>query len=140
VAELKTQRSAASIDDFLARAAEGERLEDCRTLVAMMREATGDPGAMWGAAIVGFGPHAYLSGTKLNDWFQIGFSPRKGDLSIYVAGGSPKVRALLPRLGKVKATPGGCVYVKRLAAIDVAVLAEIFEASVEHSRATTVRG
>jgi hypothetical protein len=135
--EIKTKRTAVSIEEFLAGAASGERLDDCRELVEMMRQATGDAGAMWGPAIAGFGAHAYRSGKELNAWFQVGFSPRKGDLSIYVAGGSPAVRALLPKLGKHKATAGGCVYVKRLADVDREVLARIFTASVAHARETS---
>lgn len=140
MAELKTRKTDLPIDAFLTGAATGERLDDCRALVAMMREATGDSGAIWGPAIVGFGPHAYTSGGKVNAWFQIGFSPRKGDLSIYVAGGSPKVRALLPKLGKHKATAGGCLYVKRLADVDRETLTKILAASVEHARETAAKG
>jgi hypothetical protein len=139
MAELKTQKTDVPIDEFLAGAADGERLQDCRELLAMMRKATGDEGAMWGPAIAGFGPHAYVAGKSVNDWFQIGFSPRKGDLSIYVAGGSPEVRALLPKLGKHKATAGGCVYVKRLADVDRKVLAKILDASVAHARKTSAK-
>jgi hypothetical protein len=135
VAELKTKKTGASVSAFLAAIPGQERRADCRALSAMMRRATGAPAKMWGPAIVGFGDcrYRYDSGRE-GDWFLVGFSPRKAQLSVYLMGGIDPKAPAMKKLGPHKAGKG-CLYVKRLADLDLAVLEGLIEASVGRTRA-----
>jgi hypothetical protein len=130
MAENRTRPTGQSVAAFLRSVPDAERRSDCRTLVAMMKELTGADGRMWGPAIVGFGDYhyKYASGRE-GDWFLVGFSPRKTDLSIYVMAGLDGYAPHLARLGKHK-TGKSCLYVKRLADIDLDVLRAILADSI----------
>lgn len=123
--DAKTRPTAESVDDFIDRQADPDRRQDCRDLVALMSAASGAAPAMWGGSIVGFGRYhyRYASGRE-GEWPVIGFSPRKGDLSLYLMPGVDRFPALLARLGRHR-TGKSCLYVRRLADIDRAVLAEL---------------
>jgi hypothetical protein len=109
------------VKDFLA-AVDAHRRKDCETLVRLMRAATGAPPRMWGPSIVGFGDYRYTSaGGRENDWFVMGFSPRKSDLTLYLMAGARKFPQHLERLGKHKLS-GSCLHIKRLADVDLDVL------------------
>ncbi len=133
--KLKTQKNKASVSAFLKRIADAERRKDCQTLVRIMKKVVGAAPKMWGSSIVGFGHYhyKYASGRE-NDWFLAGFSPRKNDLTIYLMSGIDRHDALLPRLGKYK-TGKSCLYIKRLADIDMAVLEELLAESMRHMKA-----
>lgn len=122
-AELKTKKTALSVESFIASLPDAGQQRDCRTLNQMMEKATGEKGRMWGT-IVGFKDVElrYESGREL-DWFAMGFAPRKGALTLYLCCGlhEPTVRALLPKLGK-HSTGVGCLYLKSLDGIDLAAL------------------
>jgi uncharacterized protein YdhG (YjbR/CyaY superfamily) len=131
MAELKTKRTGDSVDAFLDALPDEARRDDCRAVAALMRKATGAEARMWGPAIVGFGDHHYrYESGRENDWFQVGFSPRKAALTIYLMGGLQHLEPQLAKLGKYK-TSKGCLYVKRLADVDQAVLREMIERAVE---------
>lgn len=117
--ELKTKETAASVDAFIATLKDETTRDDCRSIIQLMSAATGEPPKMWGAAIVGFGTMKlkYPSGREL-DWMVIGFSPRKGNLSLY---GLQMKEAHLSKLGK-HSTGKGCLYIKRLEDVDLKVL------------------
>jgi hypothetical protein len=135
MAELKTQPSDDDVDAFLDAIADEQKRSDAHELRRMMAEVTGDDGAMWGTAMVGFGTYhyRYASGRE-GDWFQVGFSPRARAHSIYIMAGFDGYDQLLDRLGK-HSTGKACLYVKRLDDIDRDVLRALIEASVEHIRA-----
>ena len=135
MAKIKTQRTAASVPAFLKSIADDDRRKDCQTLVRIMKRAVGAEPKMWGSSIVGFGHYhyKYASGRE-NDWFLAGFSPRKQDLTLYIMAGFDHYDALLAKLGKHK-TGKSCLYLKRLADVDVAVLEELISASVKHMTA-----
>ena len=137
MAELKTKRNAVSVQAFLGGIADATRQRDCRTLVAMMKQATGAKPEMWGTSIVGFGlrRYVYASG-RGGDWFIVGFSPRKQDLTLYLMGGLAGHEALLKKLGKHR-TGKACLYIKRLADVDTDVLRDLIGKSVERVRRTT---
>ncbi len=80
---------------------------------------------MWGPNIVGLGDYHYKyeSGREA-DWFLTGFSPRRDNLTLYVAGGFPAHPDLLKRLGK-HTLGKGCLYIKRLSDVDRAVLTSL---------------
>jgi hypothetical protein len=120
--ELKTRQTEASVDDFLARIANEEQREDCRTIVGMMGRISGEEAKMWGPAIIGFGttPLKYASGREL-DWPKIAFSPRKNATTLYLSCSANDFAPELEKLGKYKAGKG-CIYIKRLADVDAKVL------------------
>jgi hypothetical protein len=138
MAELKTKPTKASVDAFLKGVDDG-RQADCKTLVRLMSEATGAKPTMWGSSIVGFGNHRYTNAAgKGSDWFAAGFSPRKRDLTLYLMSGVRNYPELLARLGHHK-TGGGCLYIKRLADIDMSVLEELVTRSVKDLKERPLR-
>lgn len=132
MSELKTKPTGASVAQFISAIPDPVRRGDCRTLASLMRRATGAKAEMWGESIVGFGRfhYRYDSGRE-GDWFLAGFSPRKQDLTVYVMGGLKDNAALLAKLGAHRMS-AGCLYLRRLAEVDLAVL----EAIVARSAAT----
>ena len=129
-AELKTKKTESSVDDFILSVADEGQREDARVVAKLMSAATKAEAQMWGAAIVGFGSRTlkYDSGREL-DWMVVGFSPRKANTVLYVGASNPNVAALLPNLGKHKVGKG-CLYIKRLADVNLKVLKEIVRVSV----------
>ncbi len=136
MAELKTKENDQSVEAFLAGIEDAQKQQDCRTLVAIMQEATGAAPRMWGDNIVGFGHYhyKYASGRE-GDWFLTGFAPRKQNLTLYIMAGFDNYEALLSRLGK-HSTGKSCLYVKRLADVDMPILTELVVESVAHMKAT----
>jgi Domain of unknown function (DU1801) len=131
MAEAKTRPTGASVADFIAGVPDDVKRADCQKLVKLMQKATGRKAEMWGESIVGFGRYeiTYASGSKA-DWPVVGFSPRKNDLTVYLMEGFDQQQALLAKLGKHK-TGKVCLYLKRLADVDAAVLAELIDRSVQ---------
>lgn len=129
MAELKTKEHDGDVEAFLQAVADPARRDDCHALVRLLREVTGEEPRMWGPSIVGFGRYHYVydSGHS-GDSCLAGFSPRKANLTIYLCAGLDRFAPQLARLGKFKAGKG-CLYVKRLADIDTAVLREIVAAA-----------
>lgn len=134
MAELKTQKNEASVEAFLSGVADPQQREDALRLLALMQEVTGEQPAMWGGSIVGFGSYRYRypSGRE-GEWFLTGFSPRKGNLTLYIMPGFAGYGQLMQKLGKFK-TGKACLYVKRLADVDLPTLRELVSASVNHQR------
>jgi hypothetical protein len=135
-AELKTKQTAKSVTAFLNAIPDKQRREDCHALLRIMKKATKAAPKMWGPSIVGLGDchYKYESGRE-NDWFLMGFSPRRDSLTLYAMGGFPRYVELLKRLGKYKLGKG-CLYIKRLSDVDQGVLASLLAAAVtELSRA-----
>lgn len=135
MAELKTQKTTASVAAFLDAIADEAQRKDAKALAALMRRATGARPAMWGNAIVGYGAMTYAgSKGRTVDWFPVGFSPRKAALTVYLMGGLRAHAPLLKKLGKHK-VGGGCLYLPSLAGVDLAVLEELIAQS--HAANTT---
>ena len=135
MAELKTKPTTGSVTDFINSVDDEERRKDCFAVMKIMQQATGAKPKMWGPSIVGFGDIRYTNARgAVTDWFLIGFSPRKRDLTLYVMPGSARHGELLKTLGKHK-TGKACVYIKQLADVDQDVLRTLVEESVERLRA-----
>lgn len=132
MSELKTQANDGSVEAFLGGIENERRRAECFVLLRLMEEVTGEKGVMWGSSIVGFGRchYRYESGRE-GDWFLAGFSPRKQNLTLYIMGGFEGYEGMLARLGKYK-TGKSCLYVNKLADVDVDVLREVVQRSVEH--------
>lgn len=130
MSENKTKPTSANAAEFLAAIGDDQRRADCRALSGIMQEITGEPAVMWGAGIVGFGSchYRYESGRE-GDWAVAGFSPRKGDISVYLMAEAPEQAELLSRLGRHKMGKA-CLYIRKLADVDVAVLAQLVADSV----------
>ena len=134
MAELKTKATNASVDDFLAAIDDEQRRKDCLAVVKIMKKATGAKPKMWGPSIVGFGDYTYkYPNWRELDWFFTGFSPRKKDLTLYIMPGFDRYDDLLKALGK-HSTGKSCLYIKRLADVDMKVLQTLVEDSVNHLR------
>jgi hypothetical protein len=131
MAELKTKKNNASVTDFLNSVADEQRRNDAFTVLAFMRKAAQAEPSMWGDSIVGFGSYhyKYASGQE-GDWFPIGFSPRKQNLTLYIMGGFEQHVDLLSKLGKHKLGKG-CLYVNKLADVDLKVLNELITRNME---------
>lgn len=126
MAELKTKETKASVDKFLSGFKDEQLVNDCYSLIELMKKVTRSEPKMWGTSIVGFGNYHYKSKSgREGDWFYCGFSPRKQNLTIYTTMCDlSKHKDLLKKLGKHK-TSKSCIYIKRLADIDVKILKEI---------------
>ena len=136
MAELKTKKSVASVDDFLEKNTEGERKADCLAVLKLMKEVTKAKPVMWGSSIVGFGSYTYTNtGKKPLDWPVVAFSPRKQNLTVYIMPGFKSREAMVKKLGKVK-TGVSCLYLNRLADVDLGVLKALVKESVAHMKAT----
>lgn len=132
MAELKTRPNDASVEDFLNGVADEQKRQDCLTLVRIMKQATGEEPKMWGDAIVGFGTYhyKYASGRE-GDWMQVGFSPRKQNLTLYIMSGFSQYEELMKSLGK-HSTGKSCLYIKRLEDVDMPTLEKLVQESVDH--------
>jgi len=121
----------ASVAEFLARVPDEQRREDARRLCAMMQQITGQPPAMWGTSIIGFGTYHYrYASGRQGDAALASFSPRSQHLVIYLIGGfENRHRSVLARLGPHK-TGKGCLYIKRLDDVDHDALRELIDRSV----------
>ena len=131
MAELKTKRTDDSVDKFLKGVKDEQARADCYQIIEIMKGATKADPKMWGTSIVGFGDYHYkYESGRENDWFQVGFSPRKQNLTIYLMGGLQGQEALLGGLGKYT-TGKGCLYIKKLEDVDAKVLKRLVSESVK---------
>jgi hypothetical protein len=125
-AKLKTQKTEANVEGFLNSIKDDGQRTDSIAIVKMMQIATGDKPKMWGPSVIGFGKTLikYDSGREL-DWFKVGLSPRKAELTLYGVKNSSG-DDLLKKLGKYKEGKG-CLYIKKLSDVDSAVLKKMIE-------------
>jgi hypothetical protein len=132
MAEIKTKPTAASVVDFINSIDDEQKRKDSFVIMEMMKKASGDEPKMWGSSIIGFGNVRLKSpatGREI-DWLRIGFSPRKANLSLYITGDVRKHAPALEKLGKHK-TGVGCIYIKRLEEVDLNILQEMINVSLQ---------
>ncbi|MBL8159647.1 DUF1801 domain-containing protein [Candidatus Saccharibacteria bacterium] len=129
---IKTLVNDASVEAFINSVENETRRQGGHTLLEMYTRIIGEPARMWGSAIVGFGQYHYKSerSRQEGDWPLSAFSPRKQNLTLYITFGFDGQEALLEKLGK-HTTSKGCLYINKLADVDVAVLEKIVKASHE---------
>ncbi|MCY4539700.1 MAG: DUF1801 domain-containing protein [Chloroflexi bacterium] len=134
--ELKTQRNDGDVQTYLDSVKNKRRREDALVLLDVMSEITGEPAEMWGGSIVGFGSYHYVyeSGRE-GDWFLTGFAPRKQSMTLYIMPGFEHYEDLLARLGKHR-IGRSCLYINKLADVDMDVLRDLVAGSVAHMRRT----
>ncbi len=131
LAEIKTKQTSSSVNSFIDSIANEQKQKDSLAILKMMEKAIKVSPKMWGSSIIGFGNVRYKSpatGREV-DWFKIGFSPRKANISLYLINLKPHADAL-SKLGKHK-TGAGCVYINKLEDIDIKVLEKMIVAAVK---------
>lgn len=129
--EQKTKETDNSVIEFIENVESLKKREDAYKLLDIFTEATGYEAKMWGPSIIGFGSYHYKydSGHE-GDAPLAGFSPRKAKISLYFATGDTEREALLKDLGKHTAAKA-CVYINKVADINVEVLAALISQSVQ---------
>lgn len=134
MSENKTQPTAARVSAFIDAVEDPDRRADCRTVAILMEAVTGEPPVLWGPSMVGFGRYHYrYESGREGDFFLVGFSPRKRDLTLYIMAGFERYPELMAKLGRYR-TGKSCLYVKRLSDLDMDVLEELVRESVVHMR------
>ncbi len=138
--ELKTKETDHSVIEYIEQAEQPKKREDAYRLLDIFTETTGLPAKMWGTSIIGFGSYhyKYASGHE-GDAPLVGFSPRKAKFSLYFATGDAEREQLLAELGKHTAGKG-CVYINKVADIDVDVLQKLIRQSVAFLKAAYPEG
>lgn len=130
---IKTKQHEGDVMKFIDSFAPNEQSkQDSYELVKFMEKMTGHPPKMWGPSIIGFGKYHYKSdrSKQEGDWPLIGFSPRKTAISLYTYTGAKQHEYLLKDLGKFKIGKA-CIYVKKLADIDLSVLEKMIKETIQ---------
>lgn len=129
---IKTLVNDASVRDFINSTPDPVKKADSFVLLEMFARVTGEPAKMWGTSIIGFGQYHYKSerSRQEGDWPLTAFSPRKQNLSLYITPGFDDFADELSKLGKHK-TSKGCLYINKLADVDVTVLEGLVRKSFE---------
>ena len=122
----KNQKNDAKVDKYLAGITNEQMHADCLAVLKLMKDLTGDPAVMWGKAIVGFGSFHYRGKTSEGDWFPVGFSARKQNLTLYLHCELEKQAALLEKLGKHKIGKS-CLYLKKFQDVHLPTLKKLIK-------------
>lgn len=134
--ELKTKETENSVIEFIEAVESVKKREDAYKLLDIFAETTNLPAKMWGPSIIGFGAYHYKYATgHEGDAPLVGFSPRKAKISLYFAPGEQKRDELLKRFGK-HTTGKACVYINKVADIEIDVLKELITSSVKFLQET----
>jgi len=125
---IKTKQTSASVIDFIEAVSDEKKKQDSYVLLDLFKKITQMEPKLWGKSIIGFGSYHYKSerSSQEGDWMLTGFSPRKQALTIYCMPGFEKYSDLMEKIGKHK-TSVGCLYIKNLKDVDLAVLSELIE-------------
>lgn len=135
-AKNKTTQNDSSVEDFVNSIEDEYQRADARQLIEMMQRVTGHSPKMWGSSIIGFDKYKYIYASgRQGDNLKIGFSPRKGKISIYLMTGADHHREDLDKMGPYK-TGKSCLYIKRLEDIDTERLEKVCRES--YSKITDV--
>jgi hypothetical protein len=129
LAEIKTKETNSSVEDFLNSVTDERKRKDSFIVLEMMEKATGETPKMWGSSMIGFGNKRYKSpatGREV-DWFVLGFSPRKANLSLHLVHLD---ESALKKLGKHK-TGVGCLYINKLDDIDLKILEKMIKTAAK---------
>ena len=118
-----------SVPDFIDAIVNKKRKADSRELLQIMQSITGKEARIWGVSIVAFGKYKYeRKNGQEYEWFNVGFSPAKAHLTIYVMYDINEEKELLEQLGPHK-TGKGCLYIKRLEDVNMEILKKIIAKS-----------
>ena len=132
LAEIKTKQTEASVASFIDSLPDEQKRKDREIIIKLMEKATKEKPKMWGSSMIGFGKLRYKSpatGREV-DWFKMGFSPRKANFSLHLVLDIKKHADTLKQLGKHK-TGVGCLYINKLADVDMKVLEKMITAAAK---------
>ena len=131
LAKIKTTENALSVEDFINGVKDEQKIKDSHILLKLMKSLSKETPKMWGSSIIGFGKKIYKSPSSGREveWFKIGFSPRKANLTVYLINLQVHTAAL-KKLGKHKAG-GGCLYINKLDDVNIGVLEEMLITTLE---------
>ena len=132
LAIIKTKETGSSVEDFINSVKDEGQRKDSFIILKMMQKATKEKPKMWGSSMIGFGNKIYKSpatGREV-EWFKIGFSPRKANISLHLVLDIKKYAAELKKLGKHK-TGVGCLYINKLDDVDVKVLEKLINTAAK---------
>lgn len=134
MAKNKTTENENSVTDFINSVEDETKRNDSFRITDIMQEQTGLEPKMWGPAIIGFGTYHYVyeSGRE-GDMPLVAFSPRKQSITLYLVSNFPGRDALLKKFGK-HTTSKACIYIKKLADIDIEILKQMIKTSVEYMK------
>jgi len=136
MSENKTKPTGDDVETLIGAIADPQRRADAEEVCTMLARASGEIPQVWRGNMVGFGTYRYrYDSGREGEWFITGFASRAASLTLYIMSGFPQYQGLMDRLGKHK-TGKSCLYIKRLADVDGAVLEELVTRSVAHMRAT----
>lgn len=134
MSEAKTRPTDTPLQSYLDGIADPQRRSDCAQLATVMQRLSGCPPVLWGGSIVGFGSYRYrYDSGREGEFCVVGFSSRKDSISLYLLAGFDGAAALLQQLGKHK-TGKACLYIKRLADVQPAVLEQLIQSSIDETR------
>lgn len=136
---LKTTRTKQSVSEFIETIDDSEKRADAKKLVTIFKKATGEPAVIWGPSIIGFDSYTYVrSDGAVGEYLATGFSSRKNALTIYIMPGYSNYKSLLKKLGP-HTVGKSCLYIKRLADIDVEVLLELIRTGLRDLKERTAK-
>lgn len=134
--ELKTKQNDHNVMDFIEQVENPKKREDAYKLLDIFSETTDFEAKMWGSSIIGFGQYHYKYQTgHEGDAPLVGFSPRKAKFSLYFATGDTERDQLLETFGK-HTSGKACVYINKIADIDIEVLKKLIIQSVNFLQKT----
>ncbi len=117
------------VGEFIASIQNQKRRTDSLELLEIIKEITGKEPKIWGVSIIGYGKYKYKrKNGEEYEWFNVGFSPGKAHLSVYLMYDVNQEEELLSKLGKHR-TGKGCLYIKSLADVDIEVLKKLISKS-----------
>ena len=131
--DIKTKPGEYEVELFLEQL-DAKRLEEADILIDIMTEVSGKPAVMWGKSIIGFDKYHYKSKSGQEaDWPRIGFSPRKGKISLYVTSEAEQCLPLTEELGGKTSIGKGCIYISRFEDVDLSKLYKLIEQAYKDS-------
>jgi hypothetical protein len=133
LAKIKTQQTTSSVEDFINKVDDEQQRKDSFIILDIMKKVSGEEPKMWGASLIGFGNKRYKSPNtdREVDWFLIGFSPRKANISLHLVFDINKHTDALKKFGKHK-TGSGCLYVNKLDDVDLKILEALIKEALKN--------
>ena len=131
MADNKTKQTNLNVKDFIDSVTDEQKRKECYEILNMLENASGEKAKMWGTSIVGFGMYHYkYNSGREGNFMRIGFAPRKQNIVLYIMTGAGRDKELLKKLGKYK-TGKSCLYINKLADVDVNILKQLIDSSLE---------
>ena len=115
LAEIKSKPTSSCVEDLINSIADEQKRKDSLIILKLMEKAMKEKPKMWGQFndwIWKCQIQKSATGREV-DWFKIGFSPRKTNLSLHLRLDIQQHADALSKLGKHK-TGVGCLYINKL--------------------------